>query len=31
MIDTRAPGGTMDPLIFDWSTWLSTPKVKAEC
>lgn len=31
MIDTKAPGGTIDPLMFDWSMWLSTPKVNAEC
>ena len=31
MIDTKAPGGTIDPLMFDWSIWLSTPKVNAEC
>ena len=31
MIDTKAPGGTTDPLMFDWSMWLSTPNVNAEC
>lgn len=29
--ETKAPGGTTEPFILDWSMWLSMPKVKAEC